>query len=346
MKSANGKLALELRKIPKVEVHLHLDGALSPALVRRLAERQSHPLAQKTDEEIAKTVVVSSQRNSLQEVLDVFFAIYPLLKSPDAIETVAYEQCRDAKANNVIYFETRFAPSLPTAPGFDIDGVLRATLKGLRRGGKDFGVKSGVIVTLLRDYPMQTNEAMFAAALRFKDKGIVALDLANNETTRSLKDFADFFKEAKRQGLGATIHAGEVYPSPDFPLILDLGIDRIGHGVFLTKYPDILAEVARRKIPVEINLTSNLITGAIARLKDHPLPRYLEMGIPVALSTDDPGVFGIDLTHEYALAQREFGLTVKELERLADQGVDTLFLQKKDKELLRLNSGSGKSTRK
>ncbi len=314
---------------------MHLDGSVRPDLARRLASEQSHPMARKSREEIEKIAVVSSQKNSLQEVLDVFFTIYPLLKSSRAIELVAYEISREARFNSVLYFETRFAPSLLAAEGFGVDAVLRAALKGLARGRKDFGVQSGLIVTMLRDGPMKDNEAMLDAAIRFKDQGVVALDLANYETARGLADFADFFKEAKRQGLFTTIHAGEVYPSPDFPLILELGIDRIGHGVFLPKYPDILGEVARRKIPVEVNLTSNLRTSAIRRIQDHPLPKFLELGVPVALSTDDPGVFGIDLTHEYETAAREFGFSEPDLRRLALGGVEAVFLPKEQKQALR-----------
>ncbi|MBI2071073.1 MAG: adenosine deaminase [Elusimicrobia bacterium] len=313
------------RTLPKVEAHSHLDGALRPELVLRLAKEQGHPLAEKSLEEIAKIVVVSSARDSLKEVLDAFFTIYPLLKVPAAMEEAAYEACRQANNDHALYFETRFAPSLMAGERFGMDEILDGALKGLARGRKDFGVSSGVIITMLRDHPLKENEAMFQLACRYKDKGVVGLDLANHESASSFDDYADFYREAKRQGLFTTVHAGEVYPSPDLPAVLRVGIDRIGHGVFLPKYPDLLQEVAWRKIPIEVNLTSNVRTAAVKSYQEHPLPKFLELGIPVILNTDDYGIFGIDLTHEYQAAAKELQLSPAELCRIARNGIDTLF---------------------
>ena len=324
-----------LRRLPKVEVHVHLDGALRPSLALELARQQASPLAAKTEEEISRLVVVSKSKGSLKEVLDVFFILYPILKTPQAIERTAYELCRDAKANGILYFETRFAPLLLQTKRYSMEDMLEAAIGGLRLGSQDFGVGSGVIVTMLRDHSMRGNEAMCAAAIGFKDRGVVGLDLANHEAVSSLLDYADFYKEAKRQGLGTTAHVGEIYPSPDLAVALDLNIDRIGHGVFLPKYPDLLQEVAQRKIPIEISLTSNLRTAAVRSYREHPLAQFLEQGIPVVLNTDDPGVFGIDLTHEYEVAAKEVGLNFLELKRLAAGGIDALFLPEEKKKILR-----------
>ncbi|MEK6544256.1 MAG: adenosine deaminase, partial [Elusimicrobiota bacterium] len=223
-----------VRALPKVETHLHLDGTLTPDLIQSLARSQGHELGNKTVEEIAALAVVSTPWPSLAAVLEAFVRINPLLHRADALDAVAYELCRKAAAQNIRYMEVRFAPILHFAPGFNQDAVMTAVLGGLAKGKRDFGVGSGVIVTMLRNLSVEDNESIYEVAKRFFGRGVVALDLANDEARRPLSQFAHLYQDAKSAGLSTTVHAGEVYPCRDFESALDLGIDRIGHGVFLT----------------------------------------------------------------------------------------------------------------
>ena len=314
-----------IQGLPKAEVHLHLDGTLTPALFMELAKESNHPLSKRSLSEIEKLIVVSKPMRSLKEVLGVFDLIAPMLRRPRAVEKVVYELCGKAKEQNVTYVEVRYAPILSVTADFSLDEVIEVILRSLKKGEEDFGVKSGFIVTLLRNAPRKDNEAMLEAAKKFFGRGVVAIDLANDEAGYPLELFKDMFEEAKRCGIPFTIHAGEVYPTKDFGLALDLGVRRIGHGTSLVRYPDLMQEVARRKIAIEVNLTSNIRTNAVSSYKAHPVMKFLEAGIPVAIGTDDPGLFGIDLNHEYSVLLKELDFSQSDVASIAKQSFDCVF---------------------
>ncbi|MBI4369016.1 MAG: adenosine deaminase [Elusimicrobia bacterium] len=320
---------------PKVEAHLHLDGALRPKFIQRLARKEKHALGRRSLGEITRQTVIERPMNSLVEVLQAFHVITPFLQNAWALEETAYEICREAHEQNCFYFEVRYAPILSQRDGFSVDDAMMAIFQGLARGRKDFDVESGFIMTLLRNLPRRDNERMFESALRFKKQGVVAIDLANDEAAKSLDDYADFYQEAIRQGLKTVVHAGEVFPSPDLAKALDLGISRIGHGVFLPRYPDLMQEYAKRGLAIEINPTSNLRTAAIGSYKEHPARQFLEAGISMVLGTDDPGLFGIDLSHEYHVAHEKIGLSLEELRGISWNSIDCLFLSVSSRSRLR-----------
>jgi adenosine deaminase len=132
-----------------------------------------------------------------------------------------------------------------------------------------------------------------------------------------------------------TVHAGEVPGSKDLEAALALGADRLGHATLLSRHPALLREVRRRRIPIEVNLTSNLRTSAVADLRRHPARRWRQLGIPLAVSTDDPGVFGVDLSHEYRLLRDELAFRADDLVAVSLQAVDALFLPEVERRALR-----------
>lgn len=325
-----------LARMPKVETHVHLDGTLSPATILRLAKAQSYaPLSAKTEEELRRLAVVSDPRESLAAVLKAFETFYPLLKTAHALELVARELLAAAARENVRYVEVRYAPALNAAPGFSERHSLEAVLKGLKAGEKATGVGWGVILCLFRGHDLKANEAVLDLAATFQSRGVAGVDLAGDEGRHPLKDAAELFRAAKSIGLATTVHAGEVSGSSDLELALELGIDRISHATLLAEKPALAAEIAKRGVSIETNLTSNVRTGAVRRLKDHPARGWFERGIRITPSTDDPGVFGITLTGEYALMKDELGFTVPELAQVTLQGIEALFLDAAGKKALR-----------
>lgn len=330
------------RRMPKVETHLHLDGAVSPETLFRLAresrESAGTSLGGLTLEEIRHRVVVDEPRESLAAVLAAFGDVLPLLQRPEAVELAAYELVRAAAGDGTRYVEVRFAPALHVAAGLDQEAVLRSALAGLERGDRDFGVASAVIVCLIRPpayVSFAANRAMLDLALAHRGRGVVAIDLAGDEAAAPLSDYAGLFRRAKEGGLHLTAHAGETATSGDLATALALGIERLGHGVELARQPELLAEVIRRGVAIEVNLTSNLRTGEVPNPAAHPVKGWFRAGARVALSTDDPAIFGIDLPGEYLLLHRELGFTAEELAAVALQGVDSLFLPEGERRKMR-----------
>lgn len=326
--------------LPKLETHLHLDGALSPETVKRLAELvPGSPLRGLSVAEIRRRVVVETPRAALAEVLAAFDAFYPLLRSAAAVELSAYEAAREARRQNVLYHELRFAPILQEAPGFTAQDALDAALRGAAAGKRDFGVGAGFIICLLRPFSIvsrEKNAELARLAVDYAGRGVVGLDVADvGPGNEALSDYGEWFEAARAAGLGLTAHAGEAPRGRELEDALALGVDRIGHGVRLRERPDLAAEVARRGLPIEVNLTSNLRTGAVASHKEHPARAWFDAGLKVTLSTDDPGVFGVDLNHEYGVLARELGFDDAELVAVSRNGLESLFLPEPEKAVLR-----------
>ncbi len=328
-----------IARMPKAELHVHLDGALSPALIAKLAKDQGYaPLKDKTPAQVAALSVVSSNQPTLAKVLDAFKVVYPLLKRPEAVEEAAYELLRAAAKANTRRVEVRFAPALLAAEGFTAAQALDAALAGLARGGRDFKVQSGVILCLLRPdalLSMADNEATLALALAYQGRGVVGVDLAGDESAAPLSRYAPLLEKAKKAGLGVTVHAGETPGSADIATAFELGVDRLGHATALASDPRRLEAVRGRRIPIEVNLTSNLRTSAVKSLKAHPAREWRTLGMPLALSTDDPGVFGVDLVGEYRLLHSQLGFQPADLVTVSLQAVDASFLPAGQRAVLR-----------
>ena len=310
-----------LRKLPKVDLHCHLDGSVRPATALELGAKADSP----------ERLRVSPTCGSLKEFLDVFNAIYPVLRSERAVERIAYELAEDCAADGIRYVEARFAPELQATKDFPASAVLEAAQRGLRRGFRDFGVASRVIVCLLREHGHAENARAFSALKKafrpdapLAEPAVVGLDLAGDEASIPLGENAAFFEEAKRLGIYTTCHAGET-GTGDLDAAFALGVDRIGHAAKLHERPDLMAEAARRQLPLELNLTSNVFTKAAKTLKEHPARRYYDAGIPVSFNTDDRAMMGIDLTHEYGRAL-ELGFTPAELAAVARAATGHAFL--------------------
>ncbi|UPT73150.1 MAG: adenosine deaminase [Elusimicrobiota bacterium] len=323
-----------LLALPKVENHLHLDGALSPLTVQRLAERvDGSPLKGLSLDEIKRRVVVSKPREALAEVLAAFDAFYPLLKSAPAVELAAYEAAREAQRQGIMYHELRFAPVLQETENFSAREVLKAVLRGAEHGRKDFGVDFGLIICLLRPFSVisrEKNELMCALAIDFAGRGVVGLDVADvGAGDEALSSYSKWLGAGRAAGLGLTAHAGEAPRGRELEDALELGVNRIGHGVQFRNRPELVAEAKRQGVTIEANLTSNVLTGAVKSYKDHPVRAWFDADVKVSLSTDDPGVFGIDLVHEYRLLWKELAFAPRELVKVARAGVDSLSCRRR-----------------
>jgi len=319
-------MAERFRQLPKAELHVHLDGALRPATMLELAPAAGVALPADTAEGLRRWMLVSDARN-LDDYLARFEHTIALLQDPDAIERVAYEMAADAGADGLRYLEVRYCPFLSTRRGLTMDEAVAAEWRGLERGRREFGVVSRIINCSLRHYDPERSIAIAEHSVRMRDHGVVAFDLAGSEATHPPEVHREAFDIAARGGLGITVHAGEAAGWESiFEAIHSCGANRIGHGTRLGENPELLRYVRDRRICLEINITSNVQTRAVARAADHPVRRYYDAGVAVTLCTDSWLMSGVRLSDEYAVAEQALGFSREALHDMALMAFEFAFL--------------------
>ncbi|MEW6556194.1 MAG: adenosine deaminase [Elusimicrobiota bacterium] len=326
-----------LKKIPKVDLHCHLDGSVRAETILELAKKQNIKLPTPNPDELKKYVQVSKNCRSLAEFLKVFNFFYPLLKNPEAVEKIAYQLCEDCKAENIKYFETRFAPALQSTADFPMDEVVKKALFGLQQGSRDFKIKANAILCCYRMITDDENWQTVELARKYSDKGVVGVDLAGDEVNYPTEKFIKFLKKAKSYKIPLTCHIGETPMGSGMKKIFDIPVDRIGHGVHLSKSSEKLIDIVKeKKIPIEMCITSNIQTQVVESLEAHPIKEFYNQGLKVTVNTDDRSVSGIDLTHEYDILVNHLGFELDDLVKIIFNGVDAAFLPEQDKKNLAL----------
>lgn len=323
-----------LRALPKAELHVHLDGSLRPSTMAELAGERGVGLPAGDPAELAAHMLVTDA-HSLEEYLARFVLTLAVMQDAEALERIAYELVEDHAGENVRYVEVRFCPALCTRDGLTPPQVLEAVLRGLERGERDFGVRARVIVCALRTLDPVASVEMAALALAYRDRGVVAFDLAGAEAGNPVLDHLEAFRLVGEAGLPCTVHAGEGFGAPSIRQALHLaGARRIGHGTRLFEDGELEAWVRDRAIPLEVCLTSNVQTGVAEAYDRHPVRRYHRLGIPVVLCTDNRLMSGVTLTDEYRHARDRLGFGWDDLVAVARAGFERAFVEDTERALL------------
>lgn len=315
-----------LLALPKAELHVHLDGSLRPATMAELARERGVLLPTYDGEALGRHMVVTDA-HSLEEYLARFVLTLSVMQDAEALERIAYELVEDHAREGVRYVEVRFCPALCTQGGMASHEVLDAVLRGLARAEAAFAVRARVIVCALRTLDPVASLEMAALAVGYRDRGVVAFDLAGAEAGNPVDEHLEAFGLAAAADLPCTVHAGEGYGPPSIHQAIHLaGARRIGHGTRLREDPELEALVAARRIPLEVCLTSNVQTAAAASLAAHPARRYRDLGIPVVLCTDNRLMSGVSLTDEYRHARDHLAFGWEELVGVARAGFESAFV--------------------
>lgn len=318
---------MDLRALPKVELHRHLEGSLRLSTVIALSREAGLPLPAETPEELAPHALVREPLPSLEEVLARFAIFQNAVRTYEAVRRVASEAVEDLASENVRLAELRFSPDFLCAPGgLDWDEALRAIAEGVREGSRRHDVAVGLIAIVTREKGRASAEATAAFALRHRED-LVGFDLAGVEEGYPPTMFEDLLAPVREAGLGVTAHYGES-AGPEYPreAVEVLGVRRLGHGLSVARDPAVAALVRERGVTLEMCPTSNWLTGGVGRVGDHPAPRLLAEGVRVTLNSDDPGLFGIDLTHELEVARDALGFGDEDLRRVTEHALEASFL--------------------
>ncbi|CAN5586969.1 adenosine deaminase [soil metagenome] len=315
-----------LRRLPKAELHCHLDGSVRPATLAELAGECGVNLPSSVPADVARMMCVTDAA-TLEEYLTRFEYTIAVMQSEEALERIAYELVADAHADGVRYIEVRNAPLLNTRKGLSPDAVVDATVRGLERGEREFGVIARFIVCALRNLPPESSLEQARLAVAHKGRGVVAFDLAGGEAGNPAARHAEAFRYARENDLAVTVHAGEGFgPDSIRQAVHDCGADRIGHGTRLFEDPSLARYVNDRRIALEMCPTSNVQTRAVRSYADHPFREYFAKGMNVTLNTDNRLMSGTTLTDEYLHAVNEMGFTVSDLSLVALNGFASAFL--------------------
>ena len=321
-------------RLPKAELHVHLDGSLRPETMIDLARKARVSLPSHEPEALRRFMLVDDAAN-LEDYLHRFDFTIPLLQTPEAIERVAYEMVEDAARDNLRYLEVRYCPHLSQRQGLTLTEVMEAELRGLARGELDFGVISRVINCSLRHYDPAVSVEIAECSVAFRDRGVVAFDLAGGEAGRPPGTHRAAFDIAAKGLLGITVHAGEAAGAQSIAdAMLLCHADRLGHGTRLHENPELQAYVRDRRTPVEINITSNVQTHAVARPSEHPVRGYFDAGLNVTLCTDGWLMAGVSLSDEYWLAHSQLGFSRDQIDRMILNAFESAFLAWPERQLL------------
>ena len=323
-----------LRLLPKTDLHVHLDGSVRPATLIELAREQGVELPRSEPAALADYMHVQDARD-LVDYLSRFDITLSVMQRADALERIAYELAEDAAAENVRYMEVRFSPVLNIQNGLSLDEAVEAPLRGLRRAEQDFDIRTGIIICGIRNMSPGTSMELADLTVAFKNKGVLAFDLAGAEYNNPAKMHRDAFYRVGNANIAATIHAGEAYgPESIHQALHYCNANRIGHGTRLFEDPELMQYVNDFRIPLEICLTSNVQTRAVASFEDHPLRQYYDEGLVVTLNTDNRLMSATTVTEEYWRAHQYLDFTWEELSRIAIYGFESAFLPHQEKQVL------------
>ena len=320
---------------PLIDLHRHLDGNVRLETILELGRRHNLPLPAWDVEGLRPHVQVTDPQPGIMAFIAKFKWMMAALVDYDACRRVAYENVEDAQREGIDYVELRFSPwFMAESHGLDPTGVVEAVADGVEAGARDFGVKANLIGILSRTYGTDIAWKELEALLQHRDR-LVALDLAGDEANQPGGLFAEHLQRARDAGWQVTIHAGEVTgPESVWQAILDLRATRIGHAVRAVEDPVLLDYMAERQIGIESSLTSNVQTSTVPDYASHPLRTFLERGLLATINTDDPGVSGIDLRHEYEMAAPAAGLTAEHTHQAQRNALTIAFLSAEEKEVL------------
>lgn len=308
----------DLRTLPKAHLHVHLESAVRWSTLREIAEANDVPLpAHLRDGDYA-----------LGGFADFFLQndlVRTCLRRPADFRRAAREFCADQAADGVRHVEVSFTAAAHGERLGDLDMPLAAVLAGLAEGGSAYGIGTLVILDHSRRRPVDRAWRTVDLATRYSPDGVVAVGLAGDESYPA-EPFTEVFAAARERGLRVVHHAGEAAGADSIRGALAAGgADRIGHGIRVLDDPELVAELRRRQVPLEVCPSSNVALGFARSLADHPLPRLRAAGLAVTVNTDIPSMVGVTLTGEYERLRAVHGWSDGELAELSRAGVDASF---------------------
>jgi aminodeoxyfutalosine deaminase len=324
-----------IQSLPKAELHLHLEGSVDPASLAELSRRYHTPLDTEND-----LYDVSGSGDVLTEddvrrlysykdfngFLMAFKSVTERLRSPEDYELVTYRLMQKLRQQNVMHAEVYVSVGVIRWRGQPVEPLFDGMERGRERGQRDFGVSLLWIFDAVRNFGPEAAAEVFDLAARLRDRNVVAVGIGGDEARGPAEWFRDLYKKAADNGLRLTAHAGETTGPESVWGALNIGAERIGHGLAAARDPELMEVMAQKQVPLEVCISSNVRTGACPELQQHPARKFFDQGLMITLNTDDPAMFQTSLTKEYEVAQQEFEFSDEHLRELARNSFEASFL--------------------
>lgn len=317
-------LSEKILKMPKVDLHCHLDGSLTLEVVRELYGK---PV------ELAELQVSEDCRN-LAEYLEKFDLPLECLQTADSLRKASKAFLMDLAKDQVSYVEVRFAPLLHTNEHMSCGEILESVITGLEEAKKETGIYYNVIACAMRHHTQEESKEMFKVCREFLGRGLCAVDLAGNEAAFPMKDFEELFEYARELGLPFTIHAGECGSVENVVDSVKAGAKRIGHGIALKGHKEAMELCKAQNVGIEMCPISNMQTKAVEDPQDYPIREFLDAGLKVTLNTDNRMVSNSTLQKEMAFVQQNYGITDEELWKMTENAIEVSFASDDVKQML------------
>ncbi len=314
-----------LRRLPKAELHCHLDGSVRPATLLDLGRQYGVAMPAPTEAALREYMIVRDAR-TLEDYLARFDITLSVMQTESALERIAYELGADAAAEGVRYIEVRYAPVLNIRGGIALGAAVEAPLRGLARAEREHGIVGRLIICGIRNMSPDVSLELARLAVAYRAAGVVGFDLAGGEAGNPASRHIKAFEHARGHDMACTCHAGEGDGAASVRDAVHVcGASRIGHATRLIEDEALTDYVNDRRIALEICLTSNVQTRATQSYETHPLRQYYDRGLNVILNTDNRLMSGTSLVDEYEHASR-IGFDFAELARMALNGFESAFL--------------------
>src|SRR5271166_6882127 len=336
-----------LVSLPKAELHLHLEGTVDPETLAELSRRHPTPLPTANNRyrniEDSGRVFTEDEARALYQYkhftgfLWAFKAVTERLRTAQDYELITYRMMQKLHAQNVLHAEVYVSVGVVLWRGQEFAPLFEGLERGRQRGEREFGMSLYWIFDAVRHFGVEEAQRVFEQAIHFKDRNVVGIGLGGDERRSAPEQFREVYEHAAEHGLRLTVHAGETVGAESiWGALRELKADRIGHGLRASDDPELVHYLAVKQVPVELCITSNVLTGCCAAVEQHPLRQLFDAGVLVTLNTDDPDMFHTSLVHEYQIAQQVFGFNETELRELAKNSFRAAFLpEAKRQEMLK-----------
>ncbi len=327
-----GKMEQFIQAIPKVELHLHLEGAIPLETIFNLIKRAGGEESIKNLDDLRRKLIYTDFAN----FIDVWTWKNTFIRMEEDFEEIVYRVLESLSKQNVKYVEAFYSPGDFWRVGLSVKGITEYLIKGKERAYHDFGIQSELIIDLIRDHGPERSMQYLEEATPYLGRGVIGIGLGGSEQSFPPEPYAFIYKEARERGFRLTAHAGEAAGAKSiWAAVEKLGVERIGHGARANEDPKLVFLLKERQIPLEMCVISNVKTGVCSSIEVHPIKQYFQQGLMVTVNSDDPTMFNTTINQEYLVLVQELGFTVSELKRLSLNGINASFMSDENKKLMR-----------